>query len=195
MFRLFTWVRQQFKIRFESTSLVIIAIIVTTRLTRSLAEQNIRRSFADLDDRFPIASPAKRYDLIISNWTFNYSIIRLDNAKLLSINHCFSALVLRSSQSSDHSLDSIRHSRQTDEEVEPIGDSYSLNDADDIGHTLSGSIRPGILRTAYVVSSSIYSLYIDSIYRLYTSVVVVKGTVEVCTIDSSTVPFTTTTDV
>jgi len=100
---------------------VTFTVTTSTRFTkRSLAEQNIRRSFADLDDRFPIASPAESTE----------------------------------QKSSDDSLDSIRQSRQTDEEVEPIGDSYSLNEALNIEHTLSGSIRPGTLRNTYLVSSS-----------------------------------------
>jgi len=100
---------------------------ITTSTTRVASKrrslggpEQIRSSFADLDDRFPIASPAESTE----------------------------------QKSSDDSLDSIRQSRQTDEEVEPIGDSYSLNEALNIEHTLSGSIRPGTLRNTYLVSSS-----------------------------------------
>jgi len=99
----------------------ITSTFVTTvpRKRRSLGGP-VRRSFADLDDRFPIASPTESTE----------------------------------QKSSEYSLDSIRRSRQTDEEVEPIGDIYSLNEALNIGHALSGSIRPGTLRTVYLVSSS-----------------------------------------
>jgi len=112
---------------FTSTSTSTTEILYTTvstsltRKRRSLGgPEQIRSSFADLDDRFPIASPAESTE----------------------------------QKSSDDSLDSIRQSRQTDEEVEPIGDSYSLNEALNIEHTLSGSIRPGTLRNTYLVSSS-----------------------------------------